>query len=97
MVGGVSAARRRSEAVHRTGRCGRVVGIVGDGDGADPGAVPGPVASVRGAAAPARRAHGPLHQGEPGRAVQAELPVQAHMTDLLETESNIVLSGRFSC
>ena len=66
MVGGMSAARRGREAVHRSGRCGRVVGIVGDSDGADSGA--GPVASAHGAAVPARRVHAPLHQGGPGRA-----------------------------
>ena len=30
VVGGMSAARRRREAARRTGRCGRVVGMVGD-------------------------------------------------------------------
>ena len=32
VVGGVSAARRRREAVHRTERWGRVVGVVGEVD-----------------------------------------------------------------
>ena len=97
MVGGMSAARRseggsppeRTVWARRRDRGRRRRG--------GPGCGAGPVASVQGAAAPARRVHGLLHQGGPGRAVQAELPVQAHMADLLETESNIVLSGRFAC
>ena len=85
---GVSAARRGREAAPRTGRCGRVVGIVGDGDGADPGAVPGQWRQCRVRPFPPGECI-----GSSTRAVQAELPVQAHMADMLETVSNIVLSG----
>ena len=38
VVGGMSAARRKAKAAHRTGRFGRIVGIVGDGDAGQLGA-----------------------------------------------------------
>ena len=94
MVGGMSAARRTRKAAGRTGRCGR---RRERGRRRRGGCGAGPVASVHGTVAPARRVHGPFHQGGPGQAVQAELPVQAHMAVLLETGTNIVLSGEFAC